>query len=177
MPIFATYSCITTIWNGRNSGYWRAASFDQFLHFCVGCNYHLFGSISWKVGSKTLKQPLMKRYNSYPLVMTQLWNLERLLPGKFDIWGHSHQLFHIVTGIGALLQLYAILEMQEYASQTECENIMISNTTEILPVNDRWLISSFSRISEMSKIIPMKNCWGGSFKIVPTFIESSIKIN
>ena len=71
------------------------------------------------------------------LVMTQLRNLERLLPGKFDIWGHSHQLFHIVTGIGALLQLNAILEMQEYASQTECENIIISNTTEILPVNDR----------------------------------------
>ena len=57
------------------------------------------------------------------------------MPGKFDIWGHSHQLFHIVTGIGALLQLNAILEMQEYASQTECENI--SNTTQIFPVNDR----------------------------------------
>ena len=52
------------------------------------------------------------------------------MPGKFDIWGHSHQLFHIVTGIGAYLQLNAILEMQEYASQTECEKIIFSNTTQ-----------------------------------------------
>ena len=54
------------------------------------------------------------------------------MPGKFDIWGHSHQLFHIVTAIGGWLQLQAIFEMQQYASQTDCNNILLQNTTEIL---------------------------------------------
>lgn len=57
---------------------------------------------------------------------------ERIMPGKFDIWGHSHQLFHIVTAIGGWLQLQAIFEMQQYASQTDCNNILLQNTTEIL---------------------------------------------
>ena len=61
------------------------------------------------------------------------------MPGKFDIWGHSHQLFHIVTAIGAVLQLHAILEMRQYASDTDCINILLKNVTEIseLPINDR----------------------------------------
>lgn len=34
---------------------------------------------------------------------------ERFFPGKFDIWGHSHQLFHIMVLFGAVAHLKALL--------------------------------------------------------------------
>ncbi|AAS51226.2 ACL002Cp [Eremothecium gossypii ATCC 10895] len=34
---------------------------------------------------------------------------ERLAPGSFDIWGHSHQLFHVLVVIAALCHLRALL--------------------------------------------------------------------
>ena len=34
---------------------------------------------------------------------------ERIAPGKFDIWGNSHQLFHILVVIAALCHLKALL--------------------------------------------------------------------
>lgn len=33
---------------------------------------------------------------------------ERLQPGRFDIWGHSHQFFHICAILATLFQMYAI---------------------------------------------------------------------
>ncbi|SJM85835.1 related to ADIPOR-like receptor IZH2 [Zygosaccharomyces bailii] len=35
---------------------------------------------------------------------------ERVAPGKFDVWGHSHQLFHVLVVIAALCHLTALLE-------------------------------------------------------------------
>ncbi|CAH00224.1 PAQR-type receptor [Kluyveromyces lactis] len=34
---------------------------------------------------------------------------ERLAPGKFDIWGHSHQLFHVLVVVAALCHLKALV--------------------------------------------------------------------
>jgi predicted membrane channel-forming protein YqfA (hemolysin III family) len=33
---------------------------------------------------------------------------ERWFPGKFDIWGQSHQLFHILVLIAAFVSYYGI---------------------------------------------------------------------
>lgn len=38
---------------------------------------------------------------------------ERLAPGYFDIWGHSHQLFHVLVVIAALCHLTALLGSYE----------------------------------------------------------------
>lgn len=38
---------------------------------------------------------------------------ERLAPGKFDIWGHSHQLFHVLVVIAALCHLYGVVKSYE----------------------------------------------------------------
>lgn len=38
---------------------------------------------------------------------------ERLAPGRFDIWGHSHQLFHVLVVIAALSHLRALLDAYE----------------------------------------------------------------
>ncbi|QLG74405.1 hypothetical protein HG535_0G02880 [Zygotorulaspora mrakii] len=38
---------------------------------------------------------------------------ERLAPGKFDIWGHSHQLFHLLVVIAALCHLCGVVKSYE----------------------------------------------------------------
>lgn len=38
---------------------------------------------------------------------------ERISPGTFDIWGHSHQIFHILVVIAALCHLKAVLNSYE----------------------------------------------------------------
>ena len=54
---------------------------------------------------------------------------ERLMPGKFDLVGHSHQLFHVITFVGASLQLNAILRMYEFSKQTACNVTDVKNMT------------------------------------------------
>ena len=39
---------------------------------------------------------------------------ESLLPGKFDIWGHSHQWWHILTIVGPLICQYAGRELLSF---------------------------------------------------------------
>lgn len=46
---------------------------------------------------------------------------ERFFPGKFDIWLHSHQLFHVLVIAAALVHLYGILELAFHRlSNTKC---------------------------------------------------------
>ncbi|XP_078520798.1 adiponectin receptor protein 2-like [Lissotriton helveticus] len=43
---------------------------------------------------------------------------ERFFPGKFDIWFHSHQIFHVLVVAGAMIHLYYISRIQEFHSST-----------------------------------------------------------
>lgn len=38
---------------------------------------------------------------------------ERIMPGYFDIWGHSHQIFHVLVVIAALCHLRGLMESYE----------------------------------------------------------------
>ena len=40
---------------------------------------------------------------------------ERLEPGKFDVWGSSHQIFHILILLAAMSQLIGLLTAFHYA--------------------------------------------------------------
>lgn len=39
---------------------------------------------------------------------------ERLSPGSFDIWGHSHQMFHVLALAGAAFHLPALITACKY---------------------------------------------------------------
>lgn len=39
---------------------------------------------------------------------------ERYSPGKYDIWGHSHQIFHILVVVAALCHLKGLMSSYEY---------------------------------------------------------------
>lgn len=39
---------------------------------------------------------------------------ERWRPGAFDVWGHSHQVFHLCAVVGAMCHFMALLKGYEY---------------------------------------------------------------
>jgi adiponectin receptor len=46
--------------------------------------------------------------------MTQLRIPERVRPGLFDIWGSSHQIFHVCAVAGAAWHLFGLLKAFDY---------------------------------------------------------------
>merc|ERR1712037_967809 len=42
--------------------------------------------------------------------------ISRLLPGRCDLWGQSHQIFHILVVVGALAHLKGLALMADYRS-------------------------------------------------------------
>ncbi|XP_039631842.1 adiponectin receptor protein 1-like [Polypterus senegalus] len=44
---------------------------------------------------------------------------ERFFPGRFDIWFHSHQIFHMLVVAGAVVHLHGISQLQEFRSSPE----------------------------------------------------------
>ena len=49
------------------------------------------------------------------LTVTQMRIPERLKPGKFDIWGSSHQIFHVLILLAAMSHLIGLLIALHYA--------------------------------------------------------------
>jgi adiponectin receptor len=47
--------------------------------------------------------------------ITQARIPERWRPGAFDIWGNSHQLFHLFAILGAVMHLEGIITAFDYA--------------------------------------------------------------
>jgi len=53
---------------------------------------------------------------------------EHLMPGTFDIWGHSHQLFHVLVVLGAASHFYGIMTGFHYfqdAGLNKCHEISL----------------------------------------------------
>lgn len=50
---------------------------------------------------------------------------ERWLPGRFDLAGHSHQLFHVLVVFGALAHYCATLVLLEWRQNFGCENLTL----------------------------------------------------
>jgi adiponectin receptor len=47
---------------------------------------------------------------------------EKLYPGLFDRMGHSHQLMHVFVMAAAMLQLWIVLDLNQWASTVPCCN-------------------------------------------------------
>jgi len=46
---------------------------------------------------------------------------ERIWPGKFDLFLHSHQIFHVFAVIAGIVHLYAIIALQEFHNNKACD--------------------------------------------------------
>lgn len=42
---------------------------------------------------------------------------ERLCPGKFDVWGSSHQIFHVLIIFAAMAHLVGLLKAFDHAQR------------------------------------------------------------
>eukprot|EP00457_Paulinella_chromatophora_P004514 gb/GEZN01004526.1/.p1 GENE.gb/GEZN01004526.1/~~gb/GEZN01004526.1/.p1 ORF type:complete len:590 (-),score=43.54 gb/GEZN01004526.1/:182-1897(-) len=45
---------------------------------------------------------------------------ESCVPGKFDIWGHSHQWWHIIVVLAAFVEFYGLLDMFHWRMEHRC---------------------------------------------------------
>lgn len=86
------------------------------------------GSPSSLASSSTL--PIFFYRHCFWLLVSAIFNIskfpERLAPGRFDIWGHSHQWFHCCTFLSILDELHMI--------KAEVRAILLSPTLLLPPV-------------------------------------------
>jgi predicted membrane channel-forming protein YqfA (hemolysin III family) len=85
-------------------------------------------SINFPVGSSTTK--IFGTCDRYEVLMGLLYGLgalvyatrvpERWMPGKFDIAGHSHQLFHVLVVAGAYTHYHAGLVYLKWRDLEGC---------------------------------------------------------
>lgn len=54
------------------------------------------------------------------LVIYSIQFPERLMPGKFDIYFHSHQIFHILAMTGGFMQLHALYQIKLFTEKIIC---------------------------------------------------------
>lgn len=54
-----------------------------------------------------------------PRVDEQIRLPEAWRPGKFDIWGHSHQIFHVLMAVGLTLHFSAFAKAFDYAKRVK----------------------------------------------------------
>lgn len=45
---------------------------------------------------------------------------ERYRPGKYDVWGSSHQIFHVLILLAAMSQLIGLLTAFHHARTSKC---------------------------------------------------------
>jgi predicted membrane channel-forming protein YqfA (hemolysin III family) len=51
-----------------------------------------------------------------------------MFPGKFDIWFHSHTIWHIGVVAGAAILLNSFIQMSIAIGDKTCEELMFNNT-------------------------------------------------
>uniref|UniRef100_A0A914CVY6 Adiponectin receptor protein n=1 Tax=Acrobeloides nanus TaxID=290746 RepID=A0A914CVY6_9BILA len=59
---------------------------------------------------------------------------ERFCPGKFDLWLHSHQLFHMCVVCAALVHYVGITKMAQLRLKDSCSNATVLATDDNVPL-------------------------------------------
>ena len=79
-------------------------------------------SKSWELGQMWSVLGMAVSYNVGALIYAVRFP-EKIWPGKFDIWLHSHQIFHIFVVFGAFFHWDAVEKMQERQARMGMMNI------------------------------------------------------
>lgn len=56
-----------------------------------------------------MQEGLMEKYNHQTRIP------ERWRPGAFDLWGQSHQIFHVLMAVGLTVHFFAFAKAFDYA--------------------------------------------------------------
>lgn len=61
---------------------------------------------------------------------------ERLSPGRFDLWGSSHQIFHVLVVLAAAVHLVGLLKAFDYEhSYRRSVMAAYENARKLMPVD------------------------------------------
>jgi adiponectin receptor len=84
---------------------------------------HAIYLYSWDIAQYAGSLNLMLIMGSFYLVGALLYAIqvpERIFPGKFDIWLHSHQIFHICVLTAAILHYYGLVQSYNWHMAHPC---------------------------------------------------------
>ncbi|CAH8525625.1 unnamed protein product [Schistosoma bovis] len=122
--------CICGTYLSCRTRFWKPSIYRNIIRMGA------FGIILFYVGTPILWRSytckyMASEYESSECSSLYYWNLhfmsmfsagflfvshfpERLFPGRFDVFGHSHQIFHILSAFGSITQYYALrIDLQE----------------------------------------------------------------
>lgn len=119
--VISTLLCImcicVSLWSKFSTPKYRPLRFGLFVAFGL---YAIVPGLDLFINGGLLKLP----YSSYILGIVMMGTLylvgaslyvlrvpERFFPGKFDIWAHSHQIFHVCVLLAALVHYDNLLSM------------------------------------------------------------------
>lgn len=126
--IYLFISILLCIWGTHLScetRFWKPSLFRNFVRmgaFAINLIY-LAVPVLWRVISCSRESDTASNYPE--CASAYYWSLhflftftagilylshfpERMFPGKFDTFGHSHQLFHVFSALGSVMQYYAL---------------------------------------------------------------------
>ena len=92
----------------------------------MGVRYYLFEGACMIVGSWVYEVSLFLFFCSFRRLRLVGWMLipclpfkqrhfpERFWPGRFDVWGHSHTIFHVLVVLGTASHILGLLSAFDY---------------------------------------------------------------
>jgi len=97
------------------------------LYVCLGCFgiipvTHFWLVSGWHSVLNELRPDIMLPMGGMYIFGAVLYGAripERLIPGKCDLWGQSHQIFHVLVVLAALLHLKGVYAMADYRFSPE----------------------------------------------------------
>ncbi|CAH8490607.1 unnamed protein product [Schistosoma turkestanicum] len=127
---FSVLFCISGTYLSCQTRFWKPSIMRNIIRMGA------FGIVLFYVGAPILWRLytctyMAEEYETSECKSLYYWNLhflllfsagclyvshfpERVFPGRFDIFGHSHQIFHVCSAFGAIMQYYALrIDLQE----------------------------------------------------------------
>jgi len=97
------------------------------LYVCLGCfgvipYCHFWYAWGWDACLTELRPDIMFVMGGMYIFGAVMYGAripEKLMPGSCDLWGQSHQIFHILVVLAALLHLKGVYMMADYRYSPE----------------------------------------------------------
>jgi adiponectin receptor len=132
VSVLCLSTMIVSLWEKFSQPNFRTIRAGVFIVF--GC-FGVIPTFHWILTAQWPVQPQLVSSFVYLVLMGSMYIIgallyagripERFFPGKCDYWFQSHQIFHILVIVAALLHHQGINEMAAYRLSYTCDNQLI----------------------------------------------------